>query len=406
MKEISIIPHHQISDSIDGLLIETTSIDYILAEINLMGLTISDVYLYGLEKNLYFLRLLKNPSYTRGHLVYYLVNNKIYIPTDSRLSFQLLDSDYTQLFSHHLYLIHPTFGMYQLDQMIDWEDVIYVEENHQNIKIPALSVFIPKEIQHVEVDIELDDKEFETSLKADEQSDEDWMKSLPFNLQKVLKGNKIEAEKLLLYLDKHPERIDKLGIPLDTLNSFSKNSLENPLKYDFGQTSKTRNIFLVILTIGLLLFFGIKIMNMYTSDDDVKRLSTIQQEINTVKTNVNPNDSAIYSIPAEPIKEEEKEKVEEEKSISSTGAFFTSLTLLLLSIIVIKYRKEESVFTGVSLVNSLIMGFLIVLIISFIVYFVINNLTFGIISFGILLLLGHSLYKFLIITIENLEDDK
>ena len=79
MKEISIIPHHQISDSIDGLLIETTSIDYILAEINLMGLTVSDVYLYGLEKNLYFLRLLKNPSYTRGHLVYYLVNVNVFI---------------------------------------------------------------------------------------------------------------------------------------------------------------------------------------------------------------------------------------------------------------------------------------------------------------------------------------
>lgn len=404
MKEISIVFHHKISDSIDGLLLETESIQNIMTELALMELTISDVYLYGLEKNIYFLRLLKKPSDTRNHLVYYLVDNKIYIPIDTHLSFQLLSSDYSHLFSHHLYLIHPTLGMYQLDQMIDWEDVIYVEENHQNIKTPTSSVFIPKEVKRIEVDIELNEEEFEASLKNDIQSDEDWIKSLPFDLKKVLNGNKKEAEKLLQYLDKYPERIDKIGIPLDTLNTLTANNLENPLKYDFRETSKTRKAFLVILLIGLFLFFGVKIVKMYTSYDDVKKLSSIQQNINSANTDSKSKDFDTYQIPLEPSKEK-FEKKEDEKSISSTGAFSISAFIILIVIVIIKFKKKVSLFTGVSLVNSLIMGFLIILMISFIVYFIINNLTFGGFAIAFLLLLGHSLYKFLIISKETTEEN-
>ncbi|WP_449399676.1 hypothetical protein [Chryseobacterium wanjuense] len=45
------------------------------------------------------------------------------------------------------------------------------------------------------------------------------MKSLPFDLQKVMKGNKKEIEKYLKYIEKYPDRAVDLGVPLDVMGT-------------------------------------------------------------------------------------------------------------------------------------------------------------------------------------------
>jgi hypothetical protein len=45
------------------------------------------------------------------------------------------------------------------------------------------------------------------------------MKNLPFDMKKVMTGNKKEIEKYLKYIEKYPDRAVELGVPLDIMGT-------------------------------------------------------------------------------------------------------------------------------------------------------------------------------------------
>lgn len=77
-------------------------------------------------------------------------------------------------------------------------------------------VQIPKEIKSFTVEMN-DAKVLEALQKS--QTQEEWMKDLPFDVKKVLAGNKKEIKKYLKYIEKYPDRAVKLGVPLDLLGT-------------------------------------------------------------------------------------------------------------------------------------------------------------------------------------------
>jgi hypothetical protein len=121
--------------------------------------------------------------------------------------------------------MHPEFGLVKLSEEIDW--VSLIEEPgkiEETIRKPLNGVFIPQKIESYTV--EMDDDKVMQTLES-RQTEEEWMNNLPFDLKKVMAGNKKEIEKYLKYIEKYPERAIELGVPLDIMgtsrgNGFAK----------------------------------------------------------------------------------------------------------------------------------------------------------------------------------------
>jgi hypothetical protein len=77
-------------------------------------------------------------------------------------------------------------------------------------------VKIPQKIESYTV--EMDDEKILEALQKP-QTEEEWMKNLPFDLKKVMAGNKKEIEKYLQYIEKYPDRVVELGVPLDVMGT-------------------------------------------------------------------------------------------------------------------------------------------------------------------------------------------
>ncbi|HAO26660.1 MAG TPA: hypothetical protein DCQ68_01260, partial [Chryseobacterium indologenes] len=97
------------------------------------------------------------------------------------------------------------------------------------------------------------------------QTEEEWMNNLPFDLKKVMAGNKKEIEKYLKYIEKYPERAIELGVPLDVMgtsrgNGFAKFTWLEGLfgtnqegKPETAGTKKFRKIFWAVIAIAIVL---------------------------------------------------------------------------------------------------------------------------------------------------------
>ena len=166
--------------------------------------------------------------------------------------------------------MHPEFGLVKLNEEIDWISIIQNPKQSENkIRKPSNGVKIPQKIESYTV--EMDDEKVLESLQKP-QTEEEWMKNLPFDMKKVMAGNKKEIEKYLNYIEKYPDRAVDLGIPLDVMGTsrgdgFAKFKFENTWfgKFFGGDSSdgpnstysqKYRWIFWVFLiAIGLVRLF-------------------------------------------------------------------------------------------------------------------------------------------------------
>jgi hypothetical protein len=123
--------------------------------------------------------------------------------------------------------MHPEFGLVKLSEEIDW--VSLIEEPgkiEETIRKPLNGVFIPQKIESYTV--EMDDDKVMQTLES-RQTEEEWMNNLPFDLKKVMAGNKKEIEKYLAYIEKYPERAIELGVPLDIMGTSREMALQNSL---------------------------------------------------------------------------------------------------------------------------------------------------------------------------------
>lgn len=221
--ELSIKPTQHNKYRLQALLIKGASPRYWFQEMEAMNLHVNEVEAYAIPSSvanvLYGCVIIfkhSTPTEYRNHKRLQCAHQKFLIPEHADLYPQLTIDD-LNFFKSKWLIAHPDFGFVELESSIDWATILSpIETIEKQIVQPAESIYIPHQINSFS--IEMDDDQLFDSLQAN-ISEEEWMKDLPFNLQKVLSGNKREIEKYLKYLEQHPEHALALGVPLDVMST-------------------------------------------------------------------------------------------------------------------------------------------------------------------------------------------
>ncbi|RLJ23542.1 hypothetical protein CLU97_4303 [Chryseobacterium sp. 7] len=206
-----------------GLLIKGSSPVVWLQEMETLGINLSQVRSYAIPANspnvLYGCFLIFNdhaPQETGRNAYFQSVDDRLFIPENTIFYPKINPEDWAQLDSRFL-IMHPEFGLVKLSEEIDWISLIQQPETiKENIRRPLNGVSIPQKIESYTV--EMDDEKVMEALQP-KQTEEEWMNNLPFDLKKVMAGNKKEIEKYLKYIEKYPERAVELGVSLDVMGT-------------------------------------------------------------------------------------------------------------------------------------------------------------------------------------------
>ncbi|BAP29968.1 uncharacterized protein CHSO_0931 [Chryseobacterium sp. StRB126] len=206
-----------------GLLIKGASPVVWLQEMETLGISLTQVKSYAVPANspnvLYGCFLVFNdhaPQEIGKNAYFQCVDNKLFIPENTTFYPKINSEDWDMIDSDFL-IMHPEFGLVKLSDQIDWIELIQEPGKiEETVRKPLNGVKIPKTIERYTV--EMDDEKMLEALQKP-QTEEEWMTNLPFDLKKVMAGNKKEIEKYLKYLEKYPERAIELGVPLDIMGT-------------------------------------------------------------------------------------------------------------------------------------------------------------------------------------------
>ncbi|WP_114820878.1 APC family permease [Chryseobacterium sp. KLBC 52] len=206
-----------------GLLIRGSSPVVWLQEMEILGISLSQVKSFAIPADhphvLYgcFLIFNDHAPHEIGRNAYFQsVDDRLFIPENTTFYPKINPEDWTQLDCRFL-IMHPEFGWVKLSDEIDWTALIQQPGSiTESIRKPLNGVSIPQKIESYTV--EMDDEKVLEALQP-KQTEEEWMKDLPFDLKKVMSGNKKEIEKYLKYIEKYPERAVELGVSLDVMGT-------------------------------------------------------------------------------------------------------------------------------------------------------------------------------------------
>ena len=252
-----------------GLLIRGSSPLVWLQELENLGIRLSEVKSFPIPANipneLYGCFLIFNnhaPQEIGRNAYFQCVDSRFFIPENTTFYPKINPEDWEQLDAYFL-IMHPEFGLVKLSEEIDWLALIQEPGKIDlNIRKPLKGVSIPEKIESYTV--EMDDEKVLQALQTP-QTEEEWIKNLPFDLKKVMAGNQKEIEKYLKYIEKYPDRAIELGIPLDILGSsrgdgFSKFTWLEGLfgrnpggKQESSRTRNFRRIFWAVIVVAIVL---------------------------------------------------------------------------------------------------------------------------------------------------------
>ncbi|AWH86614.1 hypothetical protein HYN59_16520 [Flavobacterium album] len=222
--ELKIRPYHKNSYSRSAVLIKGADAGVWLKEIYRMGLEPENISMYALPgsaANELFGCLVVPRGGTKvndigKHNFMQCVNNVLFIPENTIISPGLSSAEWNSEFTAAAYVIHQETGLIELTEEIDWDALIAMPElKEAEITVPSKGVYIPRFIRSLS--IEADEAKLAEVIEGQVEKPDSG--KLPFNIDKVMKGNQKEIDKLLKYLEKHPEEALKLGIPLDSIGS-------------------------------------------------------------------------------------------------------------------------------------------------------------------------------------------
>jgi hypothetical protein len=156
-----------------------------------------------------------------AHLYVQLYENKLFIPEFATVTPFLSKDDVDKILGENLHFFHQELGLIELETAIDWAEILNPNRVISvRMTVPHSGVFIPKYLKsmHVEYDEATILEALENPLTEEER-----MEKLPFDMKKLMAGNKKEMEKFLVFMDKNPELAMKYALPLDTLGAFRGN---------------------------------------------------------------------------------------------------------------------------------------------------------------------------------------
>lgn len=221
--ELRIKPFPKNSYPKKGLLIKDPSPRVWLHEMEILGIDLNHIKSYAIPSDqpnvLYGCLLVFNdeaPQEIGRNAYFQCVDDQLFIPENTIFYPKINPEDWPSA-SSVLMVMHPEFGFVKLTEEIDWLSVIQEPEiSIGKVRRPSNGVKIPQHIESFTVEMD-DEKVLETLQQP--KSEEEWMNSLPFDLKKVMAGNKKEIEKYLKYLEKYPDRAVELGVPLDIMGT-------------------------------------------------------------------------------------------------------------------------------------------------------------------------------------------
>ena len=255
-----------------GIFIKGASAEVWLYEIQNMGLRLSSITAFpvpGVKANeLYGCLLVLNKNNSRVASIgknnfCQLIENKLFIPENTFVEPELTKEEWHSLFSDAYHFLHPEIGLVELKEEVNWTYLLQLPSAKEvEVREPSKTVAIPQYISslRVEVDQEKILEEIENPI-----SEEEMIAKLPFDMQKLMKGNQKEMDKFLKFLDENPKLALQMAIPLDTLGTarggnngqFSfggSNSIFNSIK-GFDLSSSAMQSFGKVLKFGFIIFF-------------------------------------------------------------------------------------------------------------------------------------------------------
>jgi hypothetical protein len=223
--EIKIKPSNKNKYSKGGILIKNKSPKFWLQEIEKLGLNLTNTKVYAIPSaipnELYGCYLIFDESIRIKEIgrnnFCQIVEKKLIIPEYSDFSPTVTNAELQVLFPNNPFIIHPDFGLYELSEKVNFNQIISIPKSEiANIEAPLNSIFIPNQLQSFRVE-----SDAEQALKTLENPFDESraIEKLPFNMEKVLKGNQKEIDKYLAFLEKNPEMALKFAIPLDIAGS-------------------------------------------------------------------------------------------------------------------------------------------------------------------------------------------
>ncbi len=206
-----------------GLLIKGSSPLIWLYEMEILGIDLQEVQSFPIpstEPNILYgcFLVFKNlaPNEIGRNSYFQDVDNRFFIPENTVFYPKVNPEEWQNIDAEYL-IMHPEFGLVKLNEEIDWISIIQNPEiSEDKVRKPSKGVQIPQKIESFTV--EMDDEKVLESLEKP-QTEEEWMKNLPFDMKKVMAGNKKEIEKYLKYIEKYPDRAVELGVPLDIMGT-------------------------------------------------------------------------------------------------------------------------------------------------------------------------------------------
>lgn len=206
-----------------GLLIKGSSPLVWLYEMEILGIDLHEVQSFlipSTEPNILYgcFLVFKNlaPNEIGRNSYYQCVDNRFFIPENTVFYPKVNPEEWQNIDAEYL-IMHPEFGLVKLNEEIDWISIIQNPEiSEDKVRKSSKGVQIPQKIESFIV--EMDDEKVLESLEKP-QTEEEWMKNLPFDMKKVMAGNKKEIEKYLKYIEKYPDRAVELGVPLDIMGT-------------------------------------------------------------------------------------------------------------------------------------------------------------------------------------------
>ena len=262
--EFKIKPFHKNSYPRQGILIKSPDAKVWLQEVYKMGVDPENTFMYPLPDVI--------PNEIYGCLVVlgegvritdvgrnsYMqcINNRLFIPENTIVFPELNAIEWRKQFTANTYVMHQAIGLVELTEEIDWNLLLEMPQAaHAEITLPAKGIYIPQTIRSFS--IEADEEKLARDIEKQVGTTD--AKDVPFNMDKIRKGNQREIDKLLKYLEQHPEQALALGIPLDVLGSSRG---QGGGRFVFGKTggrlldsnSSLRIVLYVIVAIVALFF--------------------------------------------------------------------------------------------------------------------------------------------------------
>jgi tetratricopeptide (TPR) repeat protein len=221
-----------------GIFIKSASAEVWLHEIQNIGLSLDSIAVFPVPSihanELLGCLLVFNQSKMKiteigKNNFYQLTANKLFIPENTLITPELTEDEWSILFSESYHFLHPEIGLVELKEEVNWVDLLRLPMQKEiEITEPSKTVSIPQFITSMR--IEINQKKILETIE-NPPSEEEIIGKMPFDMQKVMKGNQKEMDKFMAFLDKNPKLALQYAIPLDTLGTSRG---DNYGKFSFG----------------------------------------------------------------------------------------------------------------------------------------------------------------------------